>query len=583
MGKELAYLTKRKKYDLIQVQLENERVTWRPYWRDLSKFILPRRSRFFTTDFNRGDRRNTAIIDSSATLAVRTLASGMMTGITSPARSWFKLDTTDDELNDIPPVRDFLDTVTKKMRSIFLKSNLYNVLPTLYGDLGTFGTACIYMEEDEKDVIRFNSFPLGSFFISNDERGRVNVIIREFQMSVRQIVEKFGMTEPGRADSIDWTNISDIVKEQWILGNFETYVDVCHIVLPNDEYDDRKIESKYKKFKSVYYEKGINNPSQNNVSITSMPEPEKFLSEKGYDFFPALVVRWELTGEDTYGSNCPGMVCIGDVKQLQLGEKRIAQALDQKVRPSMIGPTSLRSAKASILPGDITYLDEREGTKGFRRLFELDFDIRELEVKQEQVRQRISRAFYEDLFLMLANSTRREITAREVEERHEEKLLALGPVLERINQDLLDPLIENTFEIMGRRNLLPEIPEQLADQDYKIEYVSIMAQAQKLAGIGNLERFLGFVGQTASFDPSITQKIDLDEAVEAYADYVGVSPKILKTKEEMERLRAEQQAAAQQQQQLEAAGQLAQVGKTMADTEITEESALQQLMGGELG
>ena len=61
------------------------------------------------------------------------------------------------------------------------------------------------------------------------------------------------------------------------------------------------------------------------------------------------------------------MVCIGDVKQLQLGEKRIAQALDQKVNPSMIGPTSLRSGKASILPGDITYLDEREGSRGFRR------------------------------------------------------------------------------------------------------------------------------------------------------------------------------------------------------------------------
>lgn len=568
-------ISKRQKFDILQAQLENERTTFKNYWRELSRYILPRRSRFFISDVNKGDRRNLDIIDSTASLASRTLASGMMAGVTSPARQWFKLTTDSLKLNDIPEVKSYLSIVEDRMRSTFLKSNLYQVLPVLYGDLGTFGTAAIYMEKDLDNVVSFTCFPIGSYSIANDKKGRVRVFLREFQMSVRQIVEKFGMVAPGK---IDWTNISQAVKDQYDKGQYESMVDICHIVCPNEDYNPRRVESKYKPFKSAYYERGVS-ASSNMASTVTGGEFDKFLSEKGYDYFPILCVRWEVAGEDTYGTNAPGMVCLGDVKALQLGEKRIAMALEQKVRPSMIGPTSLQNAKASILPGDITYLDEREGQKGFRRLFEVDFDIRELEGKQEQIRQRISKAYYEDLFLMLANTNRSQITAREIEERHEEKLLALGPVLERINQDLLDPLIENTYFELEDQGYLPPAPEALLSEDYVIEYVSVMAQAQKLAGIGHIERLLGFVGQVASFDPSVIQKINLDEAIEQYADLVGTSPELVKSKKEMEAIREQAAAAAAQEQEMLQAGAMVQAGKALSETKMNEDNALARVLG----
>jgi len=569
--------TKRQKLDILEGQLRTERTEFRNYWRDLSDFILPRRSRFFIDDVNEGDRRNLNIIDSSATMSSRTLASGMMTGVTSPARPWFKLITSNKELNEQAEVKDYLKEVEEIIRGTFLKSNLYQVLPLLYGDMGTFGTAAIYMEEDMDTGVNFTSFLIGSYMIANDKRGKVRVFLREFQMSVRQIVEKFGRVDPDDPRNIDWSNISMSVKSLWMAHNYETMVDVMHVIKENENHRPGSPESKYKKFSSVYYEKGLS--STNNHTSYHTAYSEKFLSERGYDYFPALVVRWEVAGEDTYGTNAPGMVALGDVKQLQLGEKRIAEALDQKVKPSMIGPTALKSARASLLPGDITYLDEREGQRGFRRLFEIDFDIRELEGKQEQLRMRISKAFYEDLFLMLANTNRRQITATEVEERHEEKLLALGPVLERINQDLLDPLIENTFLILERQGRLPELPEALEGVDYEIEYVSIMAQAQKLAGIGGIERLMGFVANAATLDPMAVQKVDIEEAIEEYGGLVGVSPKLIKTKEQMEELK--EAAAAQQAQEQEAmvASQMAQAGKTLSETKMDEDTALRELMG----
>lgn len=575
------YLTKRQKLEVLEAELRLERISFRNYWRDLSDFILPRRSRFFTSDVNKGDRRNLNIIDGTASMASRTLSSGLMTGVTSPARPWFKLNTSDGELNQSPAVRTYLSKVEELMRGAFLKSNLYNVLPTVYGDLGTFGTGCIFMESDPKETFSFTCFPIGSYAVATDSKGRVNVFFREFQMTVRQIIDRFGRTNPEDPSYIDWSVMTQAIKDHYEKSQYEVRVDISHFILPNEDYNMGKADSKYKKFKSVYYEQGVsaNNPSH----VSQMGTSDKFLSEKGYDFFPVMSPRWEVAGEDVYGTNSPGMIALGDVKQLQLGEKRIAGAIDQKVRPSMVGPTGLKNAKASILPGDITYLDEREGQKGFRRLFEIDFDVRELEGKQEQIRQRISRAFYEDLFLMLANTNRKQITAREIDERHEEKLLALGPVLERINQDLLDPLIENSFRMMDEAGLLPEVPEELADQDYEVEYISIMAQAQKLAGIGNIERLVGFTGQVAQFDPSVVQKLKLEDIIEKYGELAGVDPTLLTPKEEMEALKQAQAQAQAQEQQMMQAQEMANTGKVLSETSMDEDTALSELTSGGLG
>jgi len=544
-----SYYSEVHKCEILRTQLDLEISSFKSYYKDISRFILPRRSRFFVTDVNRGDRRNTDIIDATASLAARTLASGMMTGITSPSRQWFRLAGQTGINAESDAIKAYLKEVEDLMKNVFLKSNLYNVLPVTYGDLGSFGTACLFMEEDSEAVINFTSFLIGSYRISCDKRGIVKVFTREFQMTVRQIVDKF-VRVPG-TNKMDWTNVSDTVRTQYGLDQYESRIDLVHMVKPNEDYRPGHLLPKYKKYSSLYYEKGLSSTGTTNVSAAGLPDT--FLSQKGYDYFPVLAPRWEVAGEDTYGTNAPGMMALGDTKQLQLGEKNIAKAIDQKVKPSMVGPLSLQNQKASVLPGDITYVDE-------------------------------PRIFYEDLFLMLANSDRRQITAREIDERHEEKLLALGPVMERLNQDLLDPLIENTFAIMDAQGLLPEPPEELQGQEFKIEYVSVMAQAQKLAGIGNIERVMRFAGELTAIDPKAAQKVDVNEAIEIYSELTGAPPSIIVSKEKMAAIEAQnaEQAAAEQQmmeQQMAVDG-----AKTLSETPMNEDTALNELLNaGEAG
>ena len=565
--------TKRQQYEILRAQLELERSSFTSHWRDLSDYILPRRARFNTSDANKGDKRNKNIIDSTATLAARTMRSGMMAGITSPARPWFRLTTPDPELAEFGPVKDWLNTAQSRMITSYLRSNIYNILPIMYGDLGVFGTAPISIEEDfTGEVIQAQSFPIGSYMISKDVKGKVNVFFREFRMTVRQLVETFGQVVNGQPN---WNAFSVHVRNLWDSAQYEQWIDVCHVVLPNSEYKPNNPLSKFKKFKSCYYERGINGQS----NYLRDDDGDKFLRESGYDYFPVLCPRWETTGEDVYGTSCPGMEALGDIKQLQHGEKRIMEAVDKMIRPPMTGPTSMKNQVASILPGEITYVDAVNG-QGFRPAIELNFRVAEMENKQAQVRNRIQRAFYEDLFLMLANSDRRQITAREIEERHEEKLLALGPVLEQVNQDLLDPLTDIVFDIHMRQGLIPPPPPELQGMDLKVEYVSVMAQAQKMLGIAGVDRFTGFVGQLAAADPSVLDKIKADKVVDVYADMTSVPPNIVRSDDEVKLIRDQRAKAQQAQAQAQMMQAQVQNAQALSQTPVSngESTALDELL-----
>lgn len=560
--------TKRDYLNRMLTELALERSSFDGHWRELGDYILPVRPRFNVTDTNRGERKNTKINDNTASLAVRTLRSGMMGGVTSPARPWFKLTTSNEMMDEEELVKSWLHDVEVRINTVFTKSNLYNVLPIIYSDMSVFGTAAMIVEEDFDDVVRFSPLPIGSFYIANDGRRKVRVLIREFRMTLRQVVDKFA--EFDRDGKPDISILSTTLQNHWNAGRREMWVDLCHAIYPNLEYRPNSLNNKYKRFSSDYYEKS---------SGREKADKDKFLRESGFDYFPVLAPRWEVTGEDVYGTNCPGIEALPDVKQVQVVEKRILQAVEKMINPPLQGRPSIRNVKTSILPGDLSYtMSTNPNDKGLVPIHETKFSIQEAELKQQQTRERILKAFYADLFLMLSNLDRRQITAREVDERHEEKLLALGPVLEQLNQDLLDPLIDVTFIIMNRFGLIPPAPEELQGLNLRVEFISIMAQAQKLIGIYGIERLVNFAGQVSQVDPNVLDKIDTLQLIDEYHRALGTPPRVVRSDEDVEeiqRIRAEQQ---QRQAQVEAMEKASNVAKNLGNADLENDSALKRLL-----
>lgn len=532
--------------------LRLERTSWVKRWKDLADYITPHASRFWLTDSNRGDRKVGVIMDNSATIAMRTLSAGLMSGITSPSRPWFQIRVDDPDLNNHQGVKEWLEQVRRRMAQVFLDSNLYTILPAIYSDLGAFGISALGVLEDKDDVIRCAHYPMGSYFLATDSRGKIRIFAREYQMTVRQVVEEFGLE-----------NCSTAVKSAWGNNLHDQWVSVRKMVIPNSEHDDSKLESKFQEFRSVTWEVGGNE--------------DKFLGEKGFREFPVLCPRWFVLGEDVYGVG-PGADVLGDVKALQLLQQRKAQAIDKMVDPPVVAPSSMLNMKISMMPGDVTYLPPDQIGAKFAPAYEINPRIEALLQDIQETQGRIRRGLFEDLFLLISSDTRSNVTAEEIMRRHEEKLLALGPVLERMNDEFLDPLIERTFAIMLRQGHIPPPPEEIQDLSLKIEYVSIMAQAQKMTGITGIERLAGFTGRMAAVYPEITDVLDPDEAVREYGDALGVSPKMVRDKGTVEAKRAERAQAQQMQQAMAMAQQGATAAKTLADTQVTDPSALSSMM-----
>lgn len=562
-----------RKLETLRAQLEIKRSSFIHHWRLLGDYILPRRPRFQITDVDRGDRRNRLIIDSTATYCMGVLKSGMMSGYTSPARPWFRLSTPDPGLAEFGPVKDWLYAVTQRMLYVLGRSNFYQILPILYGDFGCFGTGGMGIFEDFEKVLWCHPFPIGSYCIANNSRLKVNILFREFQMSVRQLVEEYG--RKNASGSVDWSNFSTRVKNLYDTGMYETMIDVAHVIQPNEDWNPKSPFSHHKRFMSLTYEWGLaGGAPENFIGI----QPQTFLREKGFDYFPGVFPRWSVTGEDSYATDCPGMTSLGDIMALQTMHKRKAQAIEKMVNPAMVGPTSLRTTKSSILPGDITYVDEREGLKGFRPAHDVKFSIAEVLEDIEKHQERIKSNCYTDIFLMLLQSDDHDQTATEIVERKEEKLAALGPVLEQLNYDVLDDTIGIVFRMMLRQGLVPPAPPDLHGMPLTVQYISIMAAAQKLLGVASIDRYVAFVGNVAKINPAISYKLDVFEAAEAYGDATGVPPGIVRPTDKAQAMQAQDQQAQQAQAKLQAIESASKSAQTLSQTDTQNPNALTDLM-----
>ena len=540
--------------------LRDERFGWISHWTDLSDHIIPRRGRFLThqsQDSNKGDKRNSKIIDPTGALASRTLASGMMAGITSPARPWFKLQPPDLEMMEYGPVRSWLDQVQQRLMTVFARSNVYNVLPVIYEELGVFGTGAMVVLEDDEDIIRAYPLTIGEYMIGNSRRLVVDTLYRELQMTVSQLVSEYGLER-----------CTPATQSLYKQGALDKWVDVVHVIEPNDKRIARTPGARGMPYRSVHFETGA--------------QEGMFLRVSGYEEFPAMCPRWHVTGTDVYGRS-PGMEALPDIKQLQVMAKRKAQAIDKMVNPPMVAPASLRQQAASILPGSITYVDisaAQAGQAAFRPAYEVNPRVQELMLDIQQKQADVKSAFYADLFLMLANSDRRQITAREIDERHEEKLLMLGPVLERLHDELLDPLIDRTVAIMARKQLLPPAPPELQGVELRVEYISMLAQAQRAVGTSSIRDYATFAIGLAGAKPDVLDKVDFDKMVDNYGMMIGVPSDVIRTQEQVDQIRAEKARQAQQAQAMQMAGAAAQTAETMANTPIGDQNGLERVMEG---
>lgn len=534
--------------------MEQDRLPWWNYWRELSDYYLPSRYVWLQSDKERRvSRRNSFVLDSTGHNAARTLASGMMNGITSPARPWFKLRIAGFAYDEDSDAARYCDEVERRMFRVMAESNFYNAMALLYTDLVVFGTAACLIYESDNKVIHCYNPALGEYYLAQNNEHKVNHFARRFTYKVHQVAEMFGKE-----------NCSITVQDAYRQGGgrLQEDVDITHLIEPN--VDGKGGVNKRFPFREYYWE-------------TNGPVGE-VLREQGYYDFLGITPRWELTANDSYGSS-PGMDALGDVIQLQHETKKKAQGLDKLVSPPVLVDIALENRPTALLPNGITYVPRLDQTSGARPIYTVNPPLGEMTADIRDIQARIRETFHNDLFQMISQlDTVR--TATEIDARREEKLVLLGPVLERFENEALDPAIQRIFGIMDRAGLLPEPPEEIAGADIEIQYVSILSAAQSAVGTAPTERLLGLIGNLVQVFPEAKFIPNIPELLREYATAIGVKAKNINSLEEVQASIAKLNKKDEEVEGLAQMGAVAEGAKTLSETEVGGgANALQQLIG----
>ena len=539
-------------------QLYMERSTYEATWSDLSKFINPWRGEFDETgQRTNGNRRDDKILDPYPMQAHAKCAAGMHSGLTSPSRPWFELSLQDQEKARFHTVKLWLDDCKEIMMAIYAKSNVYNMLLQIESELAQFGTGAALLLQDFDTAVWCRPYTCGEYAGGVDSRGRSCQFARKFRMLAWQMVKEFGLE-----------NVSEGVRSAYESRNYTDYFEVHFLVEENPSYDPEGTGFGNFKWRAYYWEVA----------------GSRFLKVSGYHEKPFLMPRWTVVANSTYGIG-PGHTCLGDCKQVQKLEKADLRMLDQLADPALVIPNGVSSV--SRLPGTQTRVPAGTNSQIYP-LFQVTGSRQDVLNKLQEKHQLIAAAFYNDLFVMLSQQDNPQMTAREVAERHEEKLLMLSPVLEQMHNEVLIPLTKRTFEICMRNGVFPEMPEEIRGlEELKVEFVSLLAQAQKMVDTPAIERTVAFAGNLAGINPEIMDNLDLDTALRKHAALNGAPEDILRDEADVQKIRqarAEQQA---QQQQVQQAAALAkplkdsvEAAQLLADTRINEARPADILMGG---
>jgi hypothetical protein len=499
--------------------LKAARQPYEAEWKEIAQYAQPSRSRFLAAESNRNFRRtNRAIYNSHAILAFRTLTGGMTSGLSSPSRPWFRLTPFDENLAADGAVRKWLSEVERRMYAFLAASNFYGAVKAGYAEIGLFGTeACVMVEHARVGAV-CHALTAGEYWTALSDAAVPDTLYRRCSMSVHQVVQSFGLD-----------NASDFVRGAYADGRYDDQVVVYHAIEPNDDRIEGLMTARGKSWRSVYWDEGDGDAG-------------RLLKVSGFEEQPFWAPRWDTAGGDTYGTS-PGFDALPDMRELQLQTKRKTQASEFLVRPEKIVPASV---KLTGQAGNIVSASQVDAASVIVPYIMNPAAIGAIMQDVERCTQAIDRLTYADLFMAITNMD--GIQPRNMDEiasRNEEKLTQLGPVIERVNNEKLEIAIDRTFGIMSRRKLLPPAPDKLQGQPVKVDFVSILAQMQRMVGLGQIERTVSFIGNLAARFPEAADRLDIDEIVDDYADRAGAPPRIIRSVDDAQAIRDQRAKDAQ--------------------------------------
>ena len=528
-------------------KLEQQRSTWESHWQELADYMRPRKADITQTSQTPGKKRTEQIFDGTAVRAAEMLSASLHGMMTNMSTSWFSLRYRDGDLQLDDEAREWLLSAEDAMYTAFHRSNFQEQIQELYDDLVVFGTATMMIEPDDNNNFRFSTRHIAEVYLAENAHGRVDTVYRKFKMSARAAIDEFGAE-----------NITDRIKETEKRDPYEQ-VEIIHVVQPRNERDPLKLNKTNKPFLSMYLDK----------------EDQQVLAESGYDEFPFVCPRWlKSSTELGYGRSC-GMTALADTKVLNRMSEVNLRAAQKMTDPPLMVPDDGFMLPIRVVPGGLNFY--RSGTRDRLEPLQIGSNTPVALNMEEQRRQAVRSAFYVD-HLQLNQGP--NMTATEVLQRTEQSMRMLGPVLGRLQSELLQPMINRCWAIMSKQEAFPQPPEFLQGAgDIEIEYVSPLARAQRKGDAQSLVQLMEFMQPLMAIDPGIADFLDMDGMAQHLIKTLSIPATVVRGEQEVLGKRDERAAEQAQQAEMAEAMQMAQAaGKAAPMVKAVDDAAMNMPM-----
>lgn len=496
-------------------QMDKDAVNWKLHWQRVYEFVVPRKEDVVSQRMP-GDDRESDIYDTTPVLANEQLAAALHSMLTNPELRFFELLFGDPNLDDLPQVKQWCETCADSMYQVLNSSNFQTEIHEAYIDLGAAGTACLYMEENDEFVVHFSTRALKEIRIDENYMGQVDTVGRMFKLKPAQILQMF--------PDITEEKLRGILRNSGSADSVEP-IAIVHLIEP-------VAAVKHTAHADLVKQKG------HKISSTYVLYDKKFiLSQNSYPEFPYCTPRWSKTTGELYGRG-PGFQMLPDIMMLNAMMLTVIQAAQITVSPPFMVEDDSVIGQVRLTPAGLTIV--RAGAEPPKALItgaRIDLGQNTL----EDVRKRIRQGFYADQLKLPVETPQK--TAEEVRQLTEEQLRLMGPVLGRQHFELLRPLITRLFGIMERRKMFPQRPPEIATKPFKVRYSSVLARAQRMQEMQNIQRAIGTIAPLQQIDPTVKDNVKLDDLVQEILRGYGVPEKFIPTDYELRKIRATQQKA----------------------------------------
>lgn len=517
-------------------QLKADRQVHEPVWGAVFDYMAPERGHGFqgnTVSATDAQNKKAEITDSTAIDAGRLFSSGLASGMHPSNSIWFGMVVDGQDENE----NRFFDNAARVIFENIHAANFDAAAGECHADMGPAGWFVLYIDEREEGGYNFEQWPLAQCFVScSKPSGKVDTIYREFELTLEQAVNEYGLK-----------NLSSQLQDLHKVGgdNLGKKFQFCWSIYPRNIHAVGPKLAKNKAFASNHHE------------VAS----KHTVRESGYDEFPCAVPRWRLIPGTAYATG-PGSDALPDIKTLNQIKKLELASLDiavsgmwKAVDDGVLNPKTVRiGPRKMVMMADTKNMEPLTTGADFNVSF----------AKSEQLQASIRKILLAD---QLHPQDGPAMTATEVHARVQLIRQQMGPIFGRLQSEFLQPLIERCFNIAYRAGILGQAPESLRNKNFTVKYISPLARAQRLEEVTAIDTFLMGLSQASQIDPTVLDLIDMEEAHREKANALGVPSKLIRSRDQVTERRKQKAAADQKMQEQQQAAQLQQqAGEAMIKT-----------------